>query len=119
MVAEVHAVPQLGAHPSVAVAQPWIGSRRCGQEYQEGTAAESPLAFCACGTIAIGRCKDCYRYVDGIHSRLVDGQRLCDECRKARVTEAEAAAKAQDWADHSPELEPSHEALKVVESRAP
>jgi hypothetical protein len=74
----------------------------CRTRYNEGP-ADMSLGLCYCGTSAIGVCSRCSAPVDGDHSRLVGGFRVCGTClakeRRAReasdrkVAEAVAADK--------------------------
>jgi hypothetical protein len=62
---------------------PWLrptvirSMRECGNEYAEGTGMPGPI--CACGTFAIGLCKECSRPICGIHSGMWEGVRLCGD----------------------------------------
>ena len=72
----------------------------CGHEYHEGATAST--LQCACGTFAIGHCRDCGEPVCGDHSQLWAGVRLCSTHaaaaaakQAAQAREREAAAQAE------------------------
>jgi hypothetical protein len=73
----------------------------CGHEYQEGATASTWQ--CACGTFAIGRCRECGDPVCGDHSQLWADVRLCSPHaaaaaaeRAAQAREREATAQAEE-----------------------
>lgn len=69
----------------------------CGQRFQTGPEAGGLVAYCKCGTIALGRCNECHRYVCGDHSSA-GAVRTCDSCLEDRIQrgeEQDAAEKQQ------------------------